>query len=71
LSKISKKFENLEVIFKPHPKDRIFKKYKNFIPKNITIYNDIDAIDLIKKSDLFITISSSLISDECSIINFL
>lgn len=63
LSKISKKFENLEVIFKPHPKDRIFKKYKNFIPKNITIYNDIDAIDLIKKSDLFITISSSLISD--------
>lgn len=63
LSKISKKFENLEVIFKPHPKDRIFKKYKNFIPKNITIYNNINAIDLIKKSDLFITISSSLISD--------
>ena len=63
LSKISKKFENLEIIFKPHPKDRIFEKYKNLIPKNITIYKDTDAIDLIKKSDLFITISSSLISD--------
>ncbi len=63
LSKISKKFENLEIIFKPHPKDRIFKLYENLIPKNITILRNVNAIDLIKKSDLFITIASSLICD--------
>lgn len=63
LSKIKMKYENLEIIFKPHPKDRIFNLYQNFIPKNITILKETNAIDLIKKSDLFITIASSLICD--------
>ena len=63
LSKIMDKFKNLKIIFKPHPKDKIFEKYKYSIPKNITVYKDVNATDLIKKSDMFITIASSLISD--------
>ena len=51
------------MIFKPHPKDRVFKLYQNFIPKNITILKNENAVELIKKSDLFITIASSLICD--------
>lgn len=63
ISKASSKFKEFEIIYKPHPKDKIFHNYKNKIPKNIRIVENEDAITLIKKTDLFITIASSLICD--------
>ena len=63
LSKIIEKYENISIIFKPHPKDRIFSYYEKFVPKNIIIEKKENAIELIKKTDLFITIASSLVCD--------
>jgi len=63
LSKIEKKFTELEIYYKPHPKDRIFLKYKKLIPENIKIVENVNVYEKIKKSDLIITICSSLACD--------
>ena len=63
LSNLSKKFPQIEVSYKPHPKDRIFPKYKKLIPKNIIILEKSDVYKKIDQSDLIITIASSLACD--------
>lgn len=62
LSKIVKKYNNIELIFKPHPRDRVFPLVAELVPKNVMIVNE-DARQLIKECDIFITISSSLACD--------
>lgn len=62
LSKIVKKYNNVELIFKPHPRDRVFPLVAELVPKNVMIVNE-DARQLIKECDIFITISSSLACD--------
>lgn len=63
LSEKKKIFTELEIYYKPHPKDRIFPKYRKLIPKNIIIVENVNAYEQIKKSDLIITICSSLACD--------
>ena len=63
LSRLSKKFPEIEVFYKPHPKDRIFPLYKKQIPKNIIILEQCDVYKKIEQVDLVITISSSLACD--------
>lgn len=62
-AKSLKKYPEIEFIFKPHPKDRIFNLYKKNIPKVITIKENVDIKNLIRSSDLVVSICSSTILD--------